>query len=640
MTFNHEAVAALPVSTAAQKALIRAMAERRFAYCLDASESAANFIATDPATGVLPLYLIQNNISFQLDATDTTTVADGVTCLVTNDGKRYKAAAVTPPFSVLSIGTSAQPASPSVGDSYILPTAATGTDWAGKDGQIGIYTARGWVFAVAPIGRFIYVRDVTSFYHRNNSGVWTQGVGSLPLGSNSVPLRANVGVDASLIVKVENQTTNAPPASPSVGLGYIIGSSPTGAWAGNPGKLARCEQAGLFTIYSPAPGDIVYDKSSATNYQFDGTAWNATTNVVKRINASTYNVTAADNNKTLSFYGGAFQTVLFDSAGSLPVGFKVTIHNEETTPVGKGIGGTSAGSFTLYPGQSYDVAKIGSTVTLMGGLKPWVRNGVQLYVHGGNGSDDPLVADGLADSFRAYKTKQGAWNALNKNFLHCGGQSTVTLTGNFAAHHEFQGQPPGCQAFYWVGSAPGAYVETYASGGSCWTVGDGCCMLYANITFLNGGGGGAVAIQQHQKSVVDQLGGVVFGNFETGNHIGTDGAGWTYNINASYTIVSGGNASSHISATGSGVVNVTGGITVSLNGPTSPYFPGGFYALSGPVQVSLGGGITFGVANTGTRQWNVGPGAWLSRSGNTIPGNVAGLPTAGTAPSAGSGWVT
>lgn len=279
MTFAHEAVAALPTGGNADAAAIRAMCERRFAYVLDTSESAASFVAVDPVSGTLPLYLIQSGILFQYDSTDSTTVADGVTCLVSSEGKRYKTNGVSVPYAVLSRSTSAQPGSPSVGDTYIVPTAATGAAWSGQDGKIAIYTARGWQFAVSPIGREIYVRDVDSYYHRNASGVWTAGVGALVLSANSVTLQNVLGANASFQIKVENQTTNTPPGSPSPPTAYIIGSSPTGAWSGNAGKLAICLSGTAFTIIAPVAGDQVYDKARNAVFQFDGTTWKSTNGV-------------------------------------------------------------------------------------------------------------------------------------------------------------------------------------------------------------------------------------------------------------------------------------------------------------------------------------------------------------------------
>lgn len=275
MSFSHESVAALPVATDADKAAIRAMCTRRFAYALTASESATDFVAVDPATGVVPLYLIQNSTLFAYDSTDSTTAHDGATCLVSSDGKRFKSDTIAPPYSVLDKDTIAQPVSPapSVGDRYLIPTSATGTDWAGQDGKIGIYTAAGWRFAISPVGRFLYVEDETAFYHRNTSGAWTAGVGSITHAANSISITHILGAKASFVVKVENQTTNAPPATPVAPVAYIIGPSPTGAWSGNAGKLAICLIDGVFTIITPDTGDTVYDKSIAQNYRFNGSAW-------------------------------------------------------------------------------------------------------------------------------------------------------------------------------------------------------------------------------------------------------------------------------------------------------------------------------------------------------------------------------
>lgn len=95
MPFNHEAVAALPASGSASKALVRAMNTRRFAYCLAGDENVTDFVAVDPADGSVPLYLIQNSVLYAYDAADSTTPHDGTTCLVTSDGKRYKYGDVT-----------------------------------------------------------------------------------------------------------------------------------------------------------------------------------------------------------------------------------------------------------------------------------------------------------------------------------------------------------------------------------------------------------------------------------------------------------------------------------------------------------------------------------------------------------------
>src|SRR5690242_8777489 len=109
---NHEAVAAWPVSGNVSKALARALAVRRYAYCLTDDESAADLVAVDPDAGTIPLYLIQNGTLYEYDSTDSTTAA-GATCLVTSDSKRYKSGSVPYPWSVLDKDLTAPPALPS-----------------------------------------------------------------------------------------------------------------------------------------------------------------------------------------------------------------------------------------------------------------------------------------------------------------------------------------------------------------------------------------------------------------------------------------------------------------------------------------------------------------------------------------------
>jgi hypothetical protein len=131
---------------------------------------------------------------------------------------------------------------------------------------------------VSPIGREIYVRDVDAYYHRNAFRHWTAASARLP-ASQFVSLQNVLGANASFTVKVENQTTNTPPGSPSPPTAYIIGSSPTGAWAGNAGKLAICLVAGTFTIIAPVAGDQIYDKARNTPFQFNGSAWSTTSGI-------------------------------------------------------------------------------------------------------------------------------------------------------------------------------------------------------------------------------------------------------------------------------------------------------------------------------------------------------------------------
>lgn len=60
---------------------------------------------------------------------------------------------------VKSRTTTAQPGSPAAGDTYILPTGATGTNWAGNNGKIAHYYGGSWKFWTPVEGARVWVND-------------------------------------------------------------------------------------------------------------------------------------------------------------------------------------------------------------------------------------------------------------------------------------------------------------------------------------------------------------------------------------------------------------------------------------------------------------------------------------------------
>lgn len=272
MSTNHDAVAALPISGAPNKTLLRNVLVQRMPYVLGDAENFANVIAIDPDTAATIVDVLYLGRAFHYDPTDTTTTADGTSCLVSSDGLRFKLSQGTDVFcyAVLDNTIATPPVSPSIGDAYLVAAAATGA-WAGKSGQVAARTRRGWEFINFGIGRLVYVESVESYYHKTSAGAWVAGIGNQTIGANSVALSAAINFGKRLIV--ENQTTTAPPGSPSVGTAYIIGAGATGAWAGQDGKLAICEVASTFTIYQPSNGWAAYDKAQSNEFRHNGSSW-------------------------------------------------------------------------------------------------------------------------------------------------------------------------------------------------------------------------------------------------------------------------------------------------------------------------------------------------------------------------------
>lgn len=274
MSVNTDFVAALPVTGSAVKALLRNALVTRQPYVLADTDLPTDLIAVDPASGAAILDLFYLGRNFHYDSTDTTTANDGVSCLVSNEGRRYKLsdAAGVFAFAVLNATTSVPPVSPSIGDAYLVASGATGA-WAGQDNNVATRTRRGWEFITYGVGRLLYVENTDSYMHKTSGGAWELGFGTQALTLNSVPITAVIGANASFVVRVENQTTNAPPSSPVVPTAYIIGPSPTGSWAGFAGRLAICDVAGSFTVIQAVTGDTLFDKSLGVNVTFNGTAW-------------------------------------------------------------------------------------------------------------------------------------------------------------------------------------------------------------------------------------------------------------------------------------------------------------------------------------------------------------------------------
>lgn len=81
---------------------------------------------------------------------------------------------------------------------------------------------------------------------------------------------AHALLDALLHGVVEGRA-DAPPADPDDGLCWLVGDAPTGAWAGQAGKIA-CRQQGLWLFVAPRDGLRMFDRSSGQEL-FHNAGW-------------------------------------------------------------------------------------------------------------------------------------------------------------------------------------------------------------------------------------------------------------------------------------------------------------------------------------------------------------------------------
>lgn len=231
-------------------------------------QSAAEITTTTMA----PIPLVHlNGLPYRYDPTDLTSAHDGVAVLVSADSRRYKLANDAPRGFVVEGIAATPPVSPALGDLWIVDTAPTGA-WVANADDIAVYTANGWRFIAAEnlIGALVLSREDDTTYQLTDAG-WRPGLGTASNSDGSLRARHFGG---GLIPRfaVENQTTNTPPASPADGVSYIVGPSPTGAWAGQQTRIAVRED-GAWRFYVQATGWRVYDKALAADVQWTGTAW-------------------------------------------------------------------------------------------------------------------------------------------------------------------------------------------------------------------------------------------------------------------------------------------------------------------------------------------------------------------------------
>lgn len=78
-------------------------------------------------------------------------------------------------LSAKSKTTSAQPGTPTNGDTYILPAGSTGAAWAGNDGKVAVWDGAAWQFYTPSIGWQSYVED-TDVLTTYKAGGWSAGV--------------------------------------------------------------------------------------------------------------------------------------------------------------------------------------------------------------------------------------------------------------------------------------------------------------------------------------------------------------------------------------------------------------------------------------------------------------------------------
>lgn len=75
-------------------------------------------------------------------------------------------------LTVKSATVTAQPGSPTLGDTYLIPNGATGA-WASLSGRLTQWNGTSWVVRAYPVGSLISTTDTQTFFEQSASNVWT-----------------------------------------------------------------------------------------------------------------------------------------------------------------------------------------------------------------------------------------------------------------------------------------------------------------------------------------------------------------------------------------------------------------------------------------------------------------------------------
>lgn len=149
---------------------------------------------------------------------------------------------------VLSVTVTAPPASPTLGDAYIIPAGATGV-WAGKAQQLTEWNGTSWNVTPTKDGHGVGLPDGRVF--ERVSGVYVEILASRDwVNTRKTPLTQ---LNSLSWLTIKSMTLATPPAIPSEGDAYLIAASPTGAWAGRSGQIAEWSN-GVWVFKTAADG--------------------------------------------------------------------------------------------------------------------------------------------------------------------------------------------------------------------------------------------------------------------------------------------------------------------------------------------------------------------------------------------------
>lgn len=185
---------------------------------------------------------------------------------------------------------------------------------------------------------------------------------------NGVLLLDTAEVDYFTVINAQN----TPPGSPVTGATYTVGTSPTGAWAGQSNKIAQWNGSS-WDFTTPTQGDYYYNQSNGYTFQFRSGAWVRTSSIPVLVNGQSLSTgvrLGTNNLRALTFETNNVARGRFDSLG------RYYVYNVPT--------GSTGDTFVLkWNSVTNQFTKIGQSS--IGGSSYTASNGITL-----SGSDVQL----------------------------------------------------------------------------------------------------------------------------------------------------------------------------------------------------------------------------------------------------------
>ncbi len=129
-------------------------------------------------------------------------------------------------------------------------------------------------------------------------------------------------IDAMLNTGAKSRVIATPPVSPAAGDVYIVGTSPTGAWAGQAGNITFYDQSWKFI--TPREGMTLWVNDEDVQYIYDGAAWQSQKIAVyATLTGTAHTLDSSYVGKTVTFTNASAITCTLPN--SLYVGFQCRV---------------------------------------------------------------------------------------------------------------------------------------------------------------------------------------------------------------------------------------------------------------------------------------------------------------------------